>query len=86
MSKTWKKGGSRGWRRIKAQVIERDRGQCQIKIEGICQRKATTAHHTVGKTVTGDDPRYLVASCMPCNLHVGDPRRHDPEPKPWGGW
>lgn len=86
MSKSWKKGGSRGWRRLKAQVIARDGGACQLKIPDVCQRKATTAHHTAGKTVTGDNPAYLVAACQPCNLKVGDPRKHDPDPKPWAGW
>lgn len=37
-------------------------------------------HHTHGKAVTGDDPRYLVAACEACNLHIGDPTQHDDPP------
>jgi hypothetical protein len=63
-------------------VLERDAYRCQVKLDG-CTHKATTVHHTAGKAATGDDPRYLVAACEPCNLTVGDPSRHDPEPRPW---
>lgn len=31
------------------------------------------AHHTRGKAVTGDDPRYIVAACPACNLAIGSP-------------
>jgi 5-methylcytosine-specific restriction endonuclease McrA len=79
-------GSTRAWLRRKAEVIERDGRRCQLRIEGVCTKIATTAHHTVGKSVTGDDPRYLVAACQPCNLKVGDPTKADPEPRPWGGW
>lgn len=45
------------------------------------------AHHTHGRAITGDDPRYIVAACEACNLHIGDPTRHgDPPNKavtPW---
>lgn len=78
-------GSTRAWLRTKRQVLERDGYRCQLKLDG-CLRKASTAHHTVGKAITGDDPRYLVAACQPCNLKVGDPSKADPEPRPWGGW
>ncbi|MFI6763312.1 hypothetical protein ACIBF5_29680 [Micromonospora sp. NPDC050417] len=45
------------------------------------------AHHTLGRGTTGDDPRYIVAACGPCNLYIGDPTEHaDPPNKavtPW---
>lgn len=58
---------------------------CQLTIPDVCTRVATEAHHTLGRGVTGDDPAYMVASCKPCNLHVGDPSRFDPQPevRPW---
>ena len=31
------------------------------------------AHHTRGRDVTGDDPRFIVAACPACNLHIGNP-------------
>jgi len=78
-------GSTRAWLRRKAEVIARDGRRCQLKLEG-CTKIATTAHHTVGKSITGDDPRYLVAACQACNLKVGDPTKADPEPRAWGGW
>ena len=78
-------GSTRAWLRRKAEVIKRDGGRCQLKLEG-CTRIAVTAHHVVGKSITGDDPRYLVAACKACNLKVGDPTKADPEPRGWEGW
>ena len=88
MPKSWKQqgGSTHAWLRTKAYVIQRDGRRCQLQVKDVCTRIATTAHHAVGKAITGDDPRYLVAACQPCNLHVGDPSRADPEPRPWGGW
>lgn len=31
------------------------------------------AHHTRGRGVTGDDPRFIVGACETCNLWIGDP-------------
>lgn len=31
------------------------------------------AHHTLGRAVTGDDPRFIVAACAACNLAIGEP-------------
>jgi 5-methylcytosine-specific restriction endonuclease McrA len=42
-------------------------------------------HHLAGKGA-GDDPANLVAACQHCNLKVGDPTKHDPDPIPWTGW
>lgn len=45
------------------------------------------AHHTKGRSVTGDDPNHIVAACQACNLHIGDPTKApDPEPTPRTRW
>lgn len=40
-----------------------------------CLGVADQVHHTLGKRVTGDDMRYLVAACGPCNRKAGDPSK-----------
>lgn len=91
----WGSGSTREWRRIRAQVLARDSHRCQLAIAGTCKTKADCVHHLYGKAVTGDNPRYLVAACTPCNLRVGDPQRgdstgrgkhHDPPPTPRTKW
>lgn len=91
MSDQWHKcgGSSRQWAKTKNAVLLANRmdtnskGQCQLHISGICEGLATTAHHTHGRCVTGDDPRYLIATCIACNLHVGAPSRQiDPLSNP----
>jgi 5-methylcytosine-specific restriction endonuclease McrA len=84
MGKGWEGGSTRAWRRVRHHVLERDGHRCQLKLNG-CSIVATTAHHTKGKAM-GDDPAHLVAACASCNLKVGDPTRHDPDPIPWEGW
>lgn len=86
MSHSWRSGSTRRWRRIRTEILARDQYRCQVKIEGICTIRATCVHHTLGRSITGDDPRYLVAACDPCNLHIGDPTRHDPQPTPRTQW
>lgn len=52
-----------------------------------CRHRAEHAHHTHGHAATGNDPAHMVASCAPCNLHIGDPTRGaDPQPKPRTRW
>lgn len=80
MSRSWAGGSTRSHRRARAIVLTRDAGTCQLAIPGICLGTADVAHHTLGKTVTGDDPAHMVAACAPCNGHVGDPRAADPAP------
>jgi 5-methylcytosine-specific restriction endonuclease McrA len=72
------------WRKVRAYVLKRDGGRCQVKLEG-CKTIADCVHHLRGRAL-GDDPRYLVASCTPCNLQVGDPRVKDPDIKPRTVW
>lgn len=82
MSGGWKGGGSRAWRRVKAAVLLTNRlrngGTCQVRVDAVCTGVAQTAHHVLGRAVTGDDPDHLAASCHACNLHIGEPARHDP--------
>lgn len=96
MSKAWAKGSTRAWRRIRAYVLARDGHHCRAHRDGWCTRvpgthqcdeRATQVHHTHGRATTGDDPRYLVAACKPCNLHIGDPTQHtDPPNKAVTQW
>lgn len=77
MSRGWQGGSTRRGRKIRAEILAKNQrensGRCQLGIPGVCTRVATVVHHTLGKSVTGDDPRYQVATCARCNQHVGDP-------------
>lgn len=87
MSRAWAGGSTRAWRRTRAAVLARDRELCQLRIPGICTVHATDVHHTKGRALTGDDPKYLVASCEACNLRIGDPSTaQDPKPAPRTAW
>jgi 5-methylcytosine-specific restriction endonuclease McrA len=61
---------------MRAAVLARDGWTCRLQIDGVCVQRSTPmhVHHRLGKA-RGDDPRYLVAACKPCNLKVGDPMR-----------
>lgn len=96
MSKGWAGGSTRWWRRLRAHVLARDGYRCQVALPGTwttrdgqvrrCLGVATHAHHLRGKRY-GDDPRYIVAACEPCNLRVGDPTKTpDPPPQPRTQW
>ena len=75
MSANWKGGSTTAWRKTRLVVLTRDGYRCQIQKPAICLGVADQAHHTKGRSVTGDDPAYLVAACGPCNRAVGDPTR-----------
>jgi hypothetical protein len=80
MSEAWKGGSTRRWRATRAEVMWINRvlygGRCRARCVGICAGKATQAHHTLGRNVTGDDVRFIEGVCGPCNVHIGDPRTH----------
>ncbi len=61
-------------------------GRCQLSIPDVCTGEATQVHHVLGRAVTGDDPRYLVAACAECNVHVGDPAAVSPPHRPVTRW
>lgn len=90
MSKAWRKGSTRAHRRARALVLANNaatnNGRCTLQIPGVCTSTADQAHHTLGKAITGDDPRYMVAACAACNQHVGDPTAYDPPPTPRTRW
>jgi|SRR6185369_8875157 hypothetical protein len=100
MSRAWNTANGREWRRIRADVLlanaNTNRGRCALNVGRVCQRHgkpcpgictgtANQVHHARGKAF-GDDPRFLVAACKECNLHVGDPTRVSPEPQPKSKW
>ncbi len=100
MSKGWAGGSTTAWRRVREYVLRRDAlagWRCRAHEEGWCERSdaaphqctshATHAHHTHGREQTGDDPAYIVSSCTPCNLAIGDPTTApDPTPIPRTRW
>lgn len=44
------------------------------------------AHHVLGRSATGDDPRFLIAACRACNLATGDPAAKDPPHRAMTDW
>lgn len=86
MSRAWAAGSTWAWRRLRLQILARDGYQCTIGLPG-CKVRADCVHHTKGRAVTGDDPRYLAAACSHCNARIGDPSKHaDPAPQPLTLW
>ena len=90
MSVGWSGGSTRRWRRIRAEVLAENQatrgGVCGVGVEGVCTGQATQVHHTLGIRVTGEDKRYLIATCGACNRHIGDPLRNRVEPKRISKW
>lgn len=90
MSRSWAGGSTRGWRRLRAAILAANAmetgGRCQLAVPRVCTGQADQVHHVRGKAETGDDPRWLVACCAACNLHVGRPGRTSPTPRPTSRW
>jgi 5-methylcytosine-specific restriction endonuclease McrA len=84
MSKAWAGGSTRAWRRIRAEVLIRDGNTCQLRLDN-CTDRAEHVHHTLGRAVTGDDPRFLKAACERCNLDIGEVQV-DAAPTPRSRW
>lgn len=86
----WAGGSTRGWRRTRARVLAENQrtnhGRCVVQVPGVCTSTATCVHHVLGRGVTGDDPRYLVAACKDCNGHVGKPSTNTPKPRKITRW
>lgn len=90
MSKVWEGGSTTRWRKIRANILLQNKitngGRCTLSTP-VCTGIADTVHHTLGRAITGDDPRYLVAACAACNGHLGQPNhRPDPPCKPRTKW
>lgn len=82
------RGSTRAWRRLRVAVLQRDRNRCRIRRPGTCVGTSVPmhVHHLLGKT-RGDDPRFVVAACAPCNLAVGNPMKAaDPPCTPVTRW
>jgi hypothetical protein len=81
----WRGGSTRAHRTAREYVLRRDGFRCRLAYPGTwvvrggavrsCLGEANEAHHTRGKQITGDDPRFMIAACQPCNLRAGDPTR-----------
>ncbi len=89
MSRSWRGGSTSAWRRTRAAVLANNLatngGRCTLQTT-VCTGQATEVHHTLGRSVTGDDPRYLQAVCGECNRYIGDPTKHEPRPKLRSRW
>jgi 5-methylcytosine-specific restriction endonuclease McrA len=71
------RGYGEGWRKVRAEVLERDGWQCQH-----CGQPANTVDHLVSLAEGGSrlDPNNLVACCSDCNSRRGGATR-----RPGGG-
>lgn len=80
MSEAWKGGSTRAWTKQRRRVLDQNQivngGRCALAIAGVCTIWAKQVHHVKGRAVTGDDPRWLAATCAACNAHIGDPQAH----------
>lgn len=56
------------WRKLRKQVLERDRYRCQLREPG-CTGKATVVDHIINVGAGGAplDPKNLQSACAPCN-------------------
>lgn len=79
MSNAWAGGSTAAWRKLRGSILQANRvehgGACQVALPDVCTGQANTVHHTLGKKITGDDPKYLVACCKECNGSIGEPAR-----------
>jgi 5-methylcytosine-specific restriction endonuclease McrA len=75
------------WRRVKAQVLARDHGVCQIRLPG-CAIEAVTADHIIPWMQGGAwyDLSNLRAACGFCNRSREDQSRKRRPRKPSREW
>jgi len=71
MSKAWKNGSGKGWRRIRERILQRDGHMCQM-----CGQTEGRLHidHIIPKRLIGaegDNDLNLRVLCESCNLRKG---------------
>jgi len=71
MSKAWKNGSGKGWRRIRERILQRDGHMCQM-----CGQTEGRLHidHIIPKRLIGaegDNDSNLRVLCESCNLRKG---------------
>lgn len=92
MSLSWSGGSDRRWRAMRIRILNRDHWICQLCDEPIDPAirppdpRCAAPHHTLGRKISGDDPRFIVAAHLGCNLKAGDPTKTDPQPRPVNRW
>lgn len=83
MSHGWKGGSTRAWRKLRSDVLFRDGGLCQLKLDEHCEVYANEVHHLDGVKAGLLAPLdRLQAACRSCNNEAGDPTTTDPQPNP----
>lgn len=66
-------------RKLVAEILA-VRKVCELKLPGVCRLQATCVHEPWTRARAGSakkailDPANCMASCVPCNEHVTDPR------------
>jgi 5-methylcytosine-specific restriction protein A len=59
------------WKRVRPEILQRDRYLCQIRTPGICTRHATTVDHVIATSAGGApyERSNLQSACAQCNRH-----------------
>ena len=83
VSKAWKGGSTRAWRRTRERVLRRDGYVCGLQEYG-CLGDATEVHHIRGKNDGGgDEDGNLVAACSVCHArHTREQQITSRRPRP----
>jgi len=56
------------WKRIRAAVLHRDKGVCQLRLAGVCEFVAREVDHIISDADGGrNDLDNLRAACQPCH-------------------
>lgn len=72
---TYGQGGTREWRRVRQEVLDRDHGECQLRFS-VCKGVATEVHHTIGLSALGgtraeaNHADLCVAACSACHAVI----------------
>lgn len=89
MSRAWRGANNRAWSVVRRRVLDENQrvnaGRCRLRLRG-CTGEAREVHHVLGRATTGDDPRYLMATCRECNIAAGDPSAVSPPHRTVSRW